>query len=136
MGMSAYWGLRPKGWIGYVVTIPIWVLSTAGIQFLVPMRRKPKVWGVPLVPWLPSLSIATNLFLMGSLGAQSFIRFGLCTGLMLVYYIFIGLHATYDVAHGFDGGNIEEHRVIDDNKMMSKCTEEGVATKSSVVVGY
>lgn len=99
MGTSAYWGLYPNGWVGYVVTIPIWFLGTLGISVLLPQQRAPKVWGVPFVPWFPSLSIATNLFLMGSLGAQAFIRFGICTVVMLVYYVFFGLHATYDLAH-------------------------------------
>ncbi|XWS40488.1 hypothetical protein CRYUN_Cryun18bG0144100 [Craigia yunnanensis] len=99
MGTSAYWGLRPNGWVGYLVTIPLWFLATTGISIFLPQQRTPKVWGVPLVPWFPSLSIATNIFLMGSLEPQAFIRFGICTGVMLVYYIFIGLHATYDMTH-------------------------------------
>lgn len=100
MGTSAYWGLRPHGWVGYVITVPLWVAGTLGIQLFVPQRRSPKVWGVPLVPWLPSLSVATNLFLMGSLGADAFIRFGICSGIMIIYYVFFGVHATYDMAHG------------------------------------
>jgi amino acid transporter len=100
IGTSAYWGLRPQGWVGYVVTVPTWFASTLGIQLFLPQCRTPKVWGVPLVPWFPSLSIATNLFLMGSLGSQAFVRFGLCTGVMLIYYLLFGVHATYDVAHG------------------------------------
>ncbi|MBA0804597.1 hypothetical protein Gohar_004170 [Gossypium harknessii] len=63
------------------------------------LQRTPKVWGVPLVPWLPSLSVAINIFLMGSLGPPAFIRFGICTVAMLVYYILVGVHATYDMAH-------------------------------------
>jgi APA family basic amino acid/polyamine antiporter len=55
------------------------------------------------MPWLPSLSIATNLFLMGSLGAQAFVRFGVCTAVMMLYYVLVGLHATYDVAHDGSG---------------------------------
>lgn len=98
MGTSAYWGLNQKGWLGYIITFPIWFLATLGISVLLPQQQTPKVWGVPLVPWFPSLSIATNLFLMGSLGYQAFIRFGICTVVMLIYYIFIGLHATYDMA--------------------------------------
>jgi APA family basic amino acid/polyamine antiporter len=66
---------------------------------MLPQQREPKVWGVPLVPWLPSLSIAINIFLMGSLGAEAFERFGICTVVMLIYYVFFGLHATYDMAH-------------------------------------
>lgn len=96
---SAYWALTPGGWIGYAVTIPLWFLATLGIAVFVPQERSPKVWGVPLVPWLPSLSIATNLFLMGSLGALAFERFGICTVIMLIYYVFFGVHATYDLAH-------------------------------------
>ncbi|KAL6970714.1 Catabolite repression protein cat5 [Sarracenia purpurea var. burkii] len=99
MGTSAYWGLNPNGWIGYAVTVPIWFLGTLGISVLLPQQRTPKVWGVPLVPWFPSMSIATNLFLMGSLGADAFVRFAVCTVVMLFYYLFFGLHATYDMAH-------------------------------------
>ncbi|KAK3013797.1 hypothetical protein RJ639_009011, partial [Escallonia herrerae] len=88
MGTSAYWGLNPNGWVGYTVTLPLWFLATLGISVFLPKQRTPKVWGVPLVPWLPSLSIATNLFLMGSLGYEAFIRFGICTIIMLVYYVF------------------------------------------------
>ncbi|KAF5768769.1 putative amino acid/polyamine transporter I, cationic amino acid transporter [Helianthus annuus] len=99
IGISACWGLDPSGWVGYAVTVPLWFLGTLGISMLLPQQRTPKVWGVPLVPWLPSLSIATNLFLMGSLGYMAFVRFGICTVIMLVYYVFFGLHATYDMAH-------------------------------------
>ncbi|KAL8033996.1 hypothetical protein ABFX02_13G192100 [Erythranthe guttata] len=98
MGTSACWGINPGGWVGYTVTIPVWFLGTLGIAVLLPQERTPTVWGVPLVPWFPSLSIAINLFLMGSLGAKTFIRFGICTVVMLVYYVFCGLHATYDTA--------------------------------------
>ncbi|WOL08244.1 hypothetical protein Cni_G16996 [Canna indica] len=100
MGISAYWGLRPHGWIGYAIMIPLWMAGTLGLQLFVPQCRTPKVWGVPFVPWLPSLSIATNLFLMGSLGSTAFLRFGICSAIMLVYYLLFGLHATYDMAHG------------------------------------
>ncbi|XP_015066947.1 cationic amino acid transporter 5 [Solanum pennellii] len=99
VGTSAYWGLDPNGWLGYTVTVPLWFLATLAISVLLPQDRTPKVWGVPLVPWFPSLSVAINVFLMGSLGAQAFIRFGICTIVMLIYYIFFGLHATYDMAH-------------------------------------
>ncbi|PWA64854.1 Amino acid/polyamine transporter I [Artemisia annua] len=98
IGISACWGLK-SGWVGYAVTVPLWFLGTLGISVVLPQQRTPKVWGVPLVPWLPSLSIATNLFLMGSLEYTAFIRFGICTVIMLIYYVLFGLHATYDMAH-------------------------------------
>ncbi|KAJ6801182.1 putative cationic amino acid transporter 8, vacuolar [Iris pallida] len=98
VGVSAYWNSDTDGWVGYAVTVPSWFLSTLGLAVFVPQQRAPKVWGVPMVPWLPSLSIATNLFLMGSLGYRAYVRFGICTLVMLAYYVLVGLHATYDMA--------------------------------------
>ncbi|PIA41592.1 hypothetical protein AQUCO_02200202v1 [Aquilegia coerulea] len=98
-GTSAYYYARPNGWFGHAITLPIWFLGTLGLAVILPQQKAPKVWGVPLVPWLPSLSIAINLFLIGALGYQAFMRFAICTGVMLVYYVFVGLHTTYDVAH-------------------------------------
>ncbi|CAN6453073.1 unnamed protein product [Victoria cruziana] len=99
VGTAACWGIRPKGWIGYTITVPLWFMATLGLSISLPQQRFPKVWGVPLVPWLPSLSITVNLFLMGSLDYLTFIRFALCSLVMIVYYVLFGLHATYDTAH-------------------------------------
>ncbi|XP_039784892.1 cationic amino acid transporter 5-like [Panicum virgatum] len=111
VGIAVCWGTSSPGrwhWQGYAVLVPAWAAGTLCIQLLVPMARTPKVWGVPLVPWLPSLSIATNVFLMGSLGKEAFVRFGICTAVMLVYYVLVGLHATYDVAHGACAGEEDD----------------------------
>ena len=113
-GIAAYWGAAPERWVGYTVLVPAWAAGTLGIQLLVPAARAPKVWGGPRVPWRPSLSIATNLFLMGALGAQAFIRFGVCTAIMLLYYVLVGLHATYDVAHGACSGDDVDEEVYAD----------------------
>ncbi|XP_059662804.1 cationic amino acid transporter 8, vacuolar [Cornus florida] len=98
IGITAIWSSNSRGWIGYTVAGLFWFLGTLGLVLL-PKQRVPKVWGVPLVPWLPSLSIGMNLFLIGSLGREAFWRFFICSAVMLVYYLFVGLHATYDVAH-------------------------------------
>ncbi|KAF3323121.1 cationic amino acid transporter 1-like protein [Carex littledalei] len=95
---AAYYGLDSSGWIVYVITLPIWFFSTLGLWLFVPQARAPKLWGVPLVPWFPSASIMINIFLLGSIDKDSFVRFGFWTLLLLVYYFFIGLHASYDVA--------------------------------------
>ncbi|KAK1281806.1 Cationic amino acid transporter 1 [Acorus calamus] len=60
--------------------------------------RRPVTWGVPLVPWLPSASIAINIFLLGSIDGVSFIRFTVWSAVLLVYYFLFGLHASYDAA--------------------------------------
>nr|XP_043610542.1 cationic amino acid transporter 1 [Erigeron canadensis] len=95
---AGYWGLSKNGWIGYCITVPIWALATFSLWAFVPQAREPKMWGVPLVPWLPSTSIAINIFLLGSIDRDSFIRFAAWTGLLLVYYFLFGLHAAYDTA--------------------------------------
>ncbi|KAL6325127.1 hypothetical protein AAG906_022694 [Vitis piasezkii] len=97
IGIAVLWNTSKTGWIGYAVAAFIWFLGTLGMALL-PKQRVANVWGVPLVPWLPSLSVAMNLFLVGSLGYQAFLRFLICSAVMLIYYLFIGLHATYDVA--------------------------------------
>lgn len=98
IGITALWSSNKRGWIGYAVGAAFWFLGTLGMVLL-PKQRVPKVWGVPLVPWLPSLSIAMNLFLIGSMGGVAFLRFFICSAVMLVYYLLVGVHATYDLAH-------------------------------------
>ncbi|XP_039123783.1 cationic amino acid transporter 8, vacuolar-like [Dioscorea cayenensis subsp. rotundata] len=98
IGLAVCWGVGVRGWIGYGIAGGLWFLGTLGMQVFVAQEKKVMVWGVPFVPWLPSVSIAANVFLMGSLGYQAFVRFGVCTALMLVYYVLFGVHATYDVA--------------------------------------
>jgi APA family basic amino acid/polyamine antiporter len=98
IGVTALWNSGVRGWIGYVVASVIWCSGTLGISLL-HKHRVPKVWGVPLVPWLPSLSIAMNVFLLGSLDYEAFLRFIICSAVMILYYLMIGVHATYDVAH-------------------------------------
>ncbi|KAF5728084.1 putative cationic amino acid transporter [Tripterygium wilfordii] len=98
IGVTVLWNFDSKGWIGYGVALACWLFGTLGMTLL-PKQRVPKVWGVPLVPWLPCLSIGMNLFLIGSLGYVAFLRFIICSIVMLSYYILVGVHATYDVAH-------------------------------------
>jgi APA family basic amino acid/polyamine antiporter len=43
MGISAYWGLRPNGWFGYIITIPVWFFSTLGMSIFLTQQRKPRL---------------------------------------------------------------------------------------------
>ncbi|KAL7131150.1 hypothetical protein ABFS83_13G179000 [Erythranthe nasuta] len=121
---AAYWGISETGWIAYCITVPVWFLATAGLWFFVPQAHKPTLWGVPLVPWLPSASIAINIFLLGSIDKDSFIRFLGWTGFLLAYYVFFGLHASYDTAKFFDAKAIQE-------KVYSKVEEGQVASSAT-----
>ncbi|GAB4829403.1 catalase A [Ancistrocladus abbreviatus] len=104
---ATYWGLSKHGWIGYVITLPMWFVATLTIRIIVPQAREPKIWGVPLVPWLPSASILINIFLLGSIDKDSFIRFGIWTGILLLYYFFLGLHASYDTSKDLEAERVK-----------------------------
>nr|KAJ0190746.1 hypothetical protein LSAT_V11C800394370 [Lactuca sativa] len=103
VGGGTLWFLNVNSWVGYVIVGGVWFLATAGLQVTVKQARKPKLWGVPMVPWLPAASIGVNLFIMGSIDGASFLRFLAWTGLLLVYYFLVGLHASYDASKGGGG---------------------------------
>ncbi|BFG28897.1 hypothetical protein CerSpe_151710 [Prunus speciosa] len=114
IGISVLWNADKRGWIWYVVFGVIWLLGTLWMAFL-PKHRIPKVWGVPLVPWLPALSIGINVFLIGSLGYVAFLRFFICTAVMVAYYLLVGVHATYDVARQIE----QESKTEEGNQSVS-----------------
>jgi APA family basic amino acid/polyamine antiporter len=118
VGCSIYWSQETKGWLGYTILVPIWFVGTLGIWFFVPLAKKPKIWGVPLVPFLPSASIGINIFLLGTLDKASFKRFGYWSGFLVVYYLLVGVHASYDVAKA------EKERKKLEDKTQSKIDEE------------
>ncbi|KAK7407654.1 hypothetical protein VNO78_09637 [Psophocarpus tetragonolobus] len=122
---AIYWANTTTQWIGYTITVPLWFVGTLGIWLLVPLTKKPKVWGVPLLPFLPSASIGINIFLLGSLDKASFRRFGIWTAILLVYYLLVGLHASYDMAEILNKQRLEP-------KIDSMLDEENAVVPSSV----
>ncbi|KAK4488151.1 hypothetical protein RD792_003893 [Penstemon davidsonii] len=123
---AAYWGISETGWIAYCITVPTWFLSTVGLWLFVPQACTPKLWGVPLVPWLPSASIAINIFLLGSIDKDSFVRFAVWTGLLLIYYFLFGLHASYDTAKAYEVKGIQDgvYRKVEEGEV-SSATKSG-----------
>ncbi|RLM99410.1 cationic amino acid transporter 1-like [Panicum miliaceum] len=112
---AACWGATIAGgggWVPYAVTVAAWLAATLFLQCGVPKARAPKTWGVPLLPWLPAASIFINIFLLGSIDAASFVRFGVWTAALLAYYFLFGLHASYDAAKALaaeaDAARVEE----------------------------
>ncbi|XP_078434104.1 cationic amino acid transporter 6, chloroplastic-like [Wolffia australiana] len=72
--------------------------AVAALLFQSTARKAPKppTWGVPLMPWLPSLSIFLNVFLLCSLDGPSYLRFAFFSALALAVYVFYSVHASYD----------------------------------------
>lgn len=63
---------------------------------MVPQAKTPEFWGVPLMPWIPCISIFLNIFLLGSLDGPSFVRFGFFSALAVLVYVLYSVHASFD----------------------------------------
>lgn len=88
-------GGKPKAFIlGACTAIAVGVIQL--FHYMVAQARKPEFWGVPLMPWIPSISIFLNIFLLGSLDKPSYIRFGFFSGLIVLVYVLYSVHASFD----------------------------------------
>ncbi|XP_019094660.1 PREDICTED: cationic amino acid transporter 7, chloroplastic-like, partial [Camelina sativa] len=93
------WQLAPPGPLRWFMLGASAVTAIAIVQIfhcVVPQAMIPEFWGVPLMPWTPCVSISLNIFLLGSLEAPSYIRFGCFSGLAVLVYVFYSVHASFD----------------------------------------
>ncbi|XP_031264915.1 cationic amino acid transporter 6, chloroplastic-like [Pistacia vera] len=75
------------------------VIAIAVLQIfhcMVRQVKKPEFWGVPLMPWIPCISIFLNIFLLGSLDGPSYVRFVFFTVLAVLVYVLYSVHASFD----------------------------------------
>ncbi|KAK6135971.1 hypothetical protein DH2020_030309 [Rehmannia glutinosa] len=86
---------KPKAFmLGTCIAVAIAVLQL--FHFVVPQARKPEFWGVPLMPYIPSISIFLNIFLLGSLDRPSYVRFGFFSALAVLVYVLYSVHSSFD----------------------------------------
>ncbi|XP_009407333.2 cationic amino acid transporter 7, chloroplastic [Musa acuminata AAA Group] len=93
------WQFAPAGLAKAVLLGGCTVIAVAVLQvfnYLVPQARKPEHWGVPLMPWIPAVSIFLNVFLLGSLDGPSYLRFAFFSAFTVLVYVFYSVHASYD----------------------------------------
>ncbi|KAJ9545897.1 hypothetical protein OSB04_025604, partial [Centaurea solstitialis] len=64
--------------------------------YMVPQARKPDFWGVPLMPWIPSVSVFLNIFLLGNIDRPSYVRFGFFSAVIVLVYVLYSVHASFD----------------------------------------
>ncbi|KAH8497507.1 hypothetical protein Peur_053993 [Populus x canadensis] len=93
------WHFMPQGkgkafMLGACALIAIAIIQL--FHCLVPQARKPEFWGVPLMPWIPCVSIFLNIFLLGSLGGPSYVRFVFFSALAVLVYVLYSVHASFD----------------------------------------
>nr|XP_016504438.1 PREDICTED: cationic amino acid transporter 1-like [Nicotiana tabacum] len=123
IGSGVCWAISENAWLGCIITVGVWFFATLGLNLML-KARKPKVWGLPLMPWIPSASVAINVFIMSSIDGASFVRFSVWTAILLVYYLLVGLHATYDAAKEI-GSNASHITDVEANA--ARTSETGVA---------
>ncbi|XP_011024173.1 PREDICTED: cationic amino acid transporter 6, chloroplastic-like [Populus euphratica] len=93
------WHFMPQGKGKAVMLGACAVIAIAIIQLFrcsVPLASKPEFWGVPLMPWIPCVSIFLNIFLLGSLGGPSYVRFVFFSALAVLVYVLYSVHASFD----------------------------------------
>ncbi|KAH0775830.1 hypothetical protein KY290_007241 [Solanum tuberosum] len=105
------WQFAPPGkpkalMLGACTAIAIAVLQL--FHYMVPQAQKPEFWGVPLMPWIPSMSIFLNIFLLGSLDRPSYVRFGFFSALAVLVYVLYSVHASFDAE---EDGTLSQKRI-------------------------
>ncbi|KAK9170362.1 hypothetical protein Syun_002502 [Stephania yunnanensis] len=113
------WRYVPSGHPKAFILFANFVVAIAMVQafvLLVPQAQKPQSWGVPAMPWVPFASIFLNLFLLGSLDGPSYVRFGVFSGIVVVFYV------VYSAVNGGGSMGEEECFVQLDGGAMEKCS--------------
>jgi hypothetical protein len=60
-GLAIYYNVA-NDWYGIVVFIALWIIATASMHITCKHARVPRVFGVPLFPWVPSGSVILNWY--------------------------------------------------------------------------
>lgn len=96
---SVIWQIAPQGRAKALMLFVTAIIAASIVQIfhcMVKQERKPEFWGVPLMPWMPSVSIFLNVFLLGSLDRPSYVRFGYFSGFAVLVYVLYSVHASFD----------------------------------------
>ncbi|CAA0814386.1 Cationic amino acid transporter 7- chloroplastic [Striga hermonthica] len=99
IAFTLLWKFGPPGkpkavMLGSTVAFAIAVVQL--FHFTARQARKPESWGVPLMPWIPCVSIFLNIFLLGSLDGRSYVRFGIFSALTVLLYVLYSVHSSFD----------------------------------------
>ncbi|XP_014514949.1 cationic amino acid transporter 7, chloroplastic [Vigna radiata var. radiata] len=99
MMFTLIWKFVPTGGAKAGMLSVSGIIAIAILQLfhcMVPQVRKPEFWGVPFMPWIPSISIFLNVFLLGSLDGPSYVRFAFFSAVAVLFYVFYSVHASFD----------------------------------------
>ncbi|XP_030524836.1 cationic amino acid transporter 6, chloroplastic-like [Rhodamnia argentea] len=130
LGFSVSWQLEK--WWSSALFSGLAAVATASFRRMIPFHGGGDLqWSVPLMPWPASASIFLSVFLMTTLKATSFQRFGIWACVISLFYVLYGVHSTYEAEEmekevGSDG--------ITDPISSSSMQQIALATKLDVQV--
>jgi APA family basic amino acid/polyamine antiporter/cationic amino acid transporter 4 len=71
--------VHQNDWIGMVVCAAVAIAATIAMHLCCKQYNAPTLYGVPLFPYVPALSVGVNAFLLGQLQKPAYERFGIWT---------------------------------------------------------
>ncbi|WIA11144.1 hypothetical protein OEZ85_011287 [Tetradesmus obliquus] len=94
LAFTIVYQVHQQAWIGLVVCAAVAIAATISLHLMCKQYNVPTLYGVPLFPYVPALSVAVNAFLLGQLQKPAYERFGIWTGFITLFYIFYSMPAT------------------------------------------
>uniref|UniRef100_A0A383V9I1 Cationic amino acid transporter C-terminal domain-containing protein n=1 Tax=Tetradesmus obliquus TaxID=3088 RepID=A0A383V9I1_TETOB len=94
LAFTIVYQVHQQAWIGLVVCAAVAIAATISLHLTCKQYNVPTLYGVPLFPYVPALSVAVNAFLLGQLQKPAYERFGIWTGFITLFYIFYSMPAT------------------------------------------
>ncbi|KAI4303286.1 hypothetical protein MLD38_038935 [Melastoma candidum] len=88
-----WWGLTAFG--GFAAVLTAYFHCTNHYKDVPTALSSARQWSVPFMPWPAAASIFLNIFLMTTLKAIAFQRFGVWSCVITVFYVLYGVHSTY-----------------------------------------
>lgn len=99
IGFVMFWQMGGGKATGLALGVGAALVLTLVFKALVPTVDRMKEWEAPLMPFLAVASILLNVFLMGSIKVQAFVRFGIWSAASLLFYLAYSVHASHDASN-------------------------------------
>ncbi|BDA47291.1 Cationic amino acid transporter 1 [Coccomyxa sp. Obi] len=80
-------------WLPMCIFLISWFCATLSMHIICRQQYTPSGFAVPLMPWLPSVSIILNTFLLGTIPATAWIQFAIFVAVMVGFYALYSVHA-------------------------------------------
>ena len=97
-GFTIYWNRSTGSW-ALGMTAGVWFVFTLLLQLTMPIKYVPEKFALPWwsLPWVPAVSMWTNIMLVGGFGASvdDYYRLGGAMAIGSGIYLLYGVHASY-----------------------------------------